>query len=314
MAQGTVTAGAQEGSARARRPRALRPRRREALWAYAFIAPVLVVFGAFMFLPLAWTFLVSVQQKPLFGPPEFVGLDNFREPWTDDTFRRSVVNTVGYAVITVPLSMGLGLGLALLLNRACGCAACSARCSTCPSSSRAWPAASSPRGCSTSRSGWSTSCSGDIGLGPYHWQSNQYLAIVTIVLVTLWQSVGFGMIIFLAALQGVDRELYDAAAVDGSSPWQRFRFVTLPSIRNTTVFLAIVGVISSFQVFDIVYVTTGGGPGDTTNVLGLYAYQTAFQTRDQGLGAAIGVVLFGFILAVTLVQLRVSARARRRAR
>jgi multiple sugar transport system permease protein len=113
------------------------------------------------------------------------------------------------------------------------------------------------------------------------------------------------MVVFLAALQGVPREYYDAAAVDGATPLNRFRHITLPGIRYSTLFLAVYGVISSFQVFDLVYSVTGGGPGESTNVLGLYAYQSAFETRDTGYGAAIGVVLYLLIMSIMLLQFAV---------
>ena len=125
------------------------------------------------------------------------------------------------------------------------------------------------------------------------------------MLITLWIRVGFTMIIYLAGLQAVPQELYESASVEGASGWQRFRFITFPLLGPSTFFLLIMNVIYSFQVFDTVFVLTNGGPGVATEVLGTYAYKTAFgPARDQGYGAAIGVVIFFLTLIFTIVQWR----------
>ena len=137
------------------------------------------------------------------------------------------------------------------------------------------------------------------------WQSNGVWAFASVVLVTLWIRVGFTMIIYLAGLQGVPTELYEAAQVEGAGGWQRFRYITLPLLGPATFFLLIMNVIYSFQVFDTVYVLTNGGPGNATEVLGTYAYKTAFgAARDQGYGSAIGVVIFLLTLGFTIMQWR----------
>ena len=125
------------------------------------------------------------------------------------------------------------------------------------------------------------------------------------VLITLWIRVGFNMIIYLAGLQAVPVELMESAQVEGAGTWQRFRWITLPLLGPSTFFLLVMNVIYSFQVFDTVFVLTNGGPGSATEVLGTYAYKTAFgPTRDQGYGAAIGVVIFFLTLAFTIFQWR----------
>ena len=154
---------------------------------------------------------------------------------------------------------------------------------------------------------------GYVGLGPYPWASNATYAIITIIIVALWQGVGFAMIIYLAALQAVPREYYDASRVDGASQFNQLRFVTLPAVRPATAFLAVLTVIHSFHVFDIVFVLTGGGPGSTTTTVGLYSYQTAFETRRQGYGSAIAVLLFLMILVATLAQWWFARPAKRKA-
>ena len=145
---------------------------------------------------------------------------------------------------------------------------------------------------------------GTVGLGPVSWQSSPAWAMTTVVLLTLWVGIGFNMVVYLAALQGIPREYYDASAVDGANSVQQFRHVTLPGLG--TVFLAIYGVILSFQAFDLIYILTGGGPGNATEVLGTYAYEKAFSARERGYGAAIGVVLYLLLIVVLSVQFWIS--------
>ena len=143
-----------------------------------------------------------------------------------------------------------------------------------------------------------------VGLPAVQWQSGSSPAFASVVLVTLWWRVGFTMLIYLAGLQGVSPALHEAARLDGASAWQRLRHVTVPLLGPSTFFLLIINVIYSFQVFDIVFVLTGGGPQDATSVLVTYAYDNAFVSRDQGYAAAIGMVLLVLTLAFTAVQWR----------
>ena len=145
-----------------------------------------------------------------------------------------------------------------------------------------------------------------IGLPTVSWQSGATPAMMSLVIMTLWTRVGFCMVIYLAGLQNVDPSYYEAAAVDGASLWQRFRAITWPLLGPTTFFLVIMNVIYSFQVFDLVFVMTAGGPSNSTNMLGVYAYQQAFQSNAQGYAAALGMVLFVIVLVFTAVQWRLS--------
>jgi ABC-type sugar transport system permease subunit len=133
-------------------------------------------------------------------------------------------------------------------------------------------------------------------------------AVTAVVLLTLWVGIGFNMVVYLAALQGIPREYYDASAVDGANSVQQFRHVTLPGLGTATVFLAIYGVILSFQAFDLIYILTVGGPGNATEVRGTYAYEQAFSARERGYGAAIGVVLYLLLVAVLGAQFLISRR------
>ncbi|MGI3780762.1 MAG: carbohydrate ABC transporter permease [Janthinobacterium lividum] len=287
------------------------PRHRgRSLWepsALLFVGPSVLLALAFLILPMLGTFFYSTQKvSPLSGETTPLGLENFRTMLGDDTFVRALVNTAVFTIVTVPLSMGLGLALAVLMN------------SVLPGRKIWRTVVYLP----LVISGVSVGLIGTflyneiigvvnkllIALGATSgipWQSNGFWAFTSVVLVTIWIRVGFSMIIYLAALQAVPEDLYEASALDGANGWQRFRNITVPLVGPATFFLIIMNVIYSFQVFDTIFVLTNGGPGNSTEVLGTWAYKVAFgPTRNQGYGAAIGVVIFVLTLVFTIVQWR----------
>jgi multiple sugar transport system permease protein len=297
------------GPARARRGRLPgRARVREALTGYAFILPNLALFAAFMFLPLAWTFVLSTQETSGFGPVENVGLDNYRAMFEDPVFWRSLINTVGYAAISVPLSLAGGLGLALLINKALPGRGIFRSIYFIPTVISAVAAGLVCQWMFEENVGIVNKMITGLGFEPVAWQSSTVGAIVSVTITTQWVGIGLFMVIYLASLQGIPREYYEAASVDGANAWQQFRHITLPGLRGATFFLVIYGIIGSFQVFDLIFVLTGGGPGDATEVLGTYAYDRAFETRERGYGAAIGVVLYVLLMVVTIIQWQANKR------
>ena len=292
-------------TSRKRKPAALR---REALTGYLLISPNLIVFGLFMLLPLILTFVVSTQESSGLGPAEWVGLDNYTELIGDGVFWRSLINTVGYAVVTVPLDLVLGLAVAMLLNRAVWLRDVMRTIYYLPVVISGVAAGLIAQWMFNENIGVVNELLGLVGLGPVSWQSSPVWAMTSVVLLTLWVGVGFNMVVYLAALQSIPREYYDASAVDGANSVQQFRHVTLPGLGRATGFLAIYGAILSFQAFDLIYILTGGGPGDATEVLGTYAYDQAFSSREQGYGSAIGVVLYLLLVVVLGAQFWVSRR------
>ncbi|HEY5848505.1 MAG TPA: sugar ABC transporter permease [Microlunatus sp.] len=281
---------------------------RRARWdrsAILFVAPALLLALAFLIVPLIGAFVYSTAKiATLSGKVTWVGFANYATMFSDPTFFRSLLNTALFIVLTVPLSMAVGLALAVLMN------------SVLPGRKVFRTLIYLPLVISgvavgvigtflfNETIGVLNSLLGGAGLP---WQSNGGWAFASVVLVTLWIRVGFTMIIYLAGLQGVPAELYEAAQVEGAGGWQRFRFITLPLLGPSTFFLLIMNVIYSFQVFDTVYVLTNGGPGVATEVLGTYAYKTAFgAARDQGYGSAIGVVIFLLTLGFTIMQWRLN--------
>jgi multiple sugar transport system permease protein len=272
---------------------------------YTFVAPNLLLLVLFLFVPLGWAFVLSFQDVGSFGAAEWVGLANYHLLLTDPVFWRTLANTVVFTAATVPTSVAIGLGLAVLLDKALPARGVFRTVIVLP----------------IVISGLVTSLIGllmfregvgiangmlrALGLAAVPWQTNGVLAMLSLMLMTLWTRVGFAMVVYLAALQDVPRELHEAAELDGARPWQRFTNVTVPSVRPTTLFLLVVNVIWSFQIFDVVYVMTNGGPGYDTSMLVTYAYDRGFGSSQQfGYGSTIGIVLFVLTLLLTVVQLR----------
>ena len=292
-------------TSRKRRPAAMR---REALTGYLLISPNLIVFGVFMLLPLVLTFVISTQETSGLGPAEWVGLGNYTELVSDGIFWRSLINTIGYAAVTVPLGLALGLAVAMLLNNAVWLRDVMRTIYYLPVVISGVAAGLIAQWMFNENIGVVNELLSVVGLGPVSWQSSPIWAMTSVVLLTLWVGIGFNMVVYLAALQGIPREYYDASAVDGANSVQQFRHVTLPGLGTATVFLAVYGVILSFQAFDLIYILTGGGPGNATEVLGTYAYEQAFSARERGYGAAIGVVLYLLLVVVLGVQFWISRR------
>jgi multiple sugar transport system permease protein len=148
-----------------------------------------------------------------------------------------------------------------------------------------------------------------VGIGDVPWLSSARWAMISLIIATLWIRLGFNMVIYLAALQSIPTELYDAARVDGASGWRRFRHITWPLLGPTTFLLVIINIIYSLHVFDLIYVMTGGGPGFSTTVLVQYIYQMAFTEGQMGYASAIGVVLYLLLLVFTVFQWRVTRQS-----
>jgi multiple sugar transport system permease protein len=281
-----------------------RAARAEARAAYAFVTPTVVLLGLFVFVPLGWALFISLQRTDGFGQGSFVGLDNYTRLLGDGRFWRATGNTVLFTAVVTPLSMALGLAAALLLDSVLPARALFRSLLILPMAVSGVATALIGLLFFDENTGVLDTVLTSLGLPALSWQSGGGWAFASVVLVTLWWRVGFNMLIYLTALQGTDPQQHEAAMLDGASWGQRLRHVTVPALRPSTFFLLIVNVIYSFQVFDIVFVLTGGGPRDATSVLVTYAYDQGFTQRDQGYAAAVGMVLLVATLAFTVVQWR----------
>lgn len=277
---------------------------RNTLTGYAFILPNLVGYTLFVFIPVIFSFILSVMswdgsQRPM----QFVGLDNFVQIFGDRIFRGTLLHTITYALMTVLPTLVLALLLAVLLN-------------------------SKIKGVAIFRTAfyfpyiasivavgavWNMLFQPDIGpineilktvgiANPPRWVVDKNWAMVAVSIVSVWKYMGYYMIVYLAALQGISSSLYEAASIDGANGWQKLRYVTIPMLTPTTFFVLIMLTIQCFKVFDLVYVMTGGGPGNATKTLVNYIYEKAFTSWEFGPASAGAIVLFVIVLAITLVQ------------
>lgn len=270
--------------------------------------PALTVFAVFMFWPLLLTAWYSLHRYSGFGSLEWLAGDNYRRLASDPTFWRSLANTVVFVVTSVPLGLALGLGAALLLDRAMPARALWRALFYVPVVVSGVAAGVVFLRLFDPITGLFNQLLTGVGLPGVDWQGDGTAAFVSVVLVTTWQGFGFSMVVYLAALQGIPREVREAAQLDGAVGVRSFRWITWPMLGPTTFFLLVYSVITSFQVFDVVYVLTRGGPGTDTTFLVQYAYDQGFTQREQGYAAAIGVVLYVIVLALTAVYWRAAQR------
>jgi ABC-type sugar transport system permease subunit len=291
---------------------------RQQRWApYLFVAPFVVLFCVFGVYPLANSLVLAFHTTA--GPKAmaFCGLDNFRFLLSDADFTKAFWNTAVFTFFSVFLQLPLSLGLALLLNarwvrgreffrfvfftpRLVGQVFVALL----------FGVLFAPRlGLVNRTMDWA------LGWGlETKWLGEPALVMPALVLAALWMYVGFNMIYFLAALQAVDPELYEAAEVDGANAWQKFRHVTVPGIKPVAVFVVLMSTIGSFQLFELPYVMLRGpGPDRAGLTLVMYLYDTGFSTGDLGYASAIGWTLTLLVLLISLIQLRVSGTLRREA-
>jgi multiple sugar transport system permease protein len=289
----------------------LRRRFRKALPAYLFILPGMALFLTWTLYPLIYAFVMSFAEWNLIKPSRFVGLENYRRALDDPIFWTALKNTVFYTVVTVPGQMILGLAVALLLDA--------------PLRARAVfrtlyyiPVVTSWVVVSLVFSYLYNSQAGLInwvlhdGLGVtsknINWLGDPFWAKLAIASLGIWKGVGWTMVIFLAGLQSIPADLYEAAAVDGAGGWRRLRDVTIPLLRQTTLFVLVLLTIGGFQVFISVYVMTGGAPVHRTDVMLTYMYSNAFEFLDLGYGAALSYLLAAMVFILSLAQIRLLRR------
>ena len=279
-------------------------RLRGALSAYLLISPNLLLFTVFLFVPLVWVGVLSFQESAGFGTSEWVGSANYRELLGDRVFWRSLTNTLVFAVLTVPACLAIGLGVAILLDARLPGRGLLRALYYVPYVLSGVVIAMAGAWIFNENVGIVNVVLDRLGLATVPWQSSPLPAVLSVSVMLVWSHLGFCMVVYLAALQGVPKEYLEAAAIDGAGRWQAFRHVTLPLLAPTTFFLVVYLVIQTFQLFDVVYVMTGGGPGNATELLVTYAYAAGFDARRQGYAAAIAVVLYVLLLAATTLWWR----------
>jgi multiple sugar transport system permease protein len=273
--------------------------------AFVLLLPTMVVLGLFIAYPFVKGVLLSVTDAKVGVPGSFVGMQNFVLLLNDSIFRVAVWNTVVYTAVTTVFKLALGLWLALLLNRHFKGKALTRAFILLPFiiptvlSTFAWKWMFDP---TFSVINWTLFRFGLIG-SRINWLGDPNLALISVIIVNIWRGVPFYAISLLAGLQTINPELHDAAAIDGARPWQRFWYVTWPLLLPVTMVVVLFSVIQTFADFQLVYVLTGGGPANATQLFATYAYQIGVGTGLLSQGAAISLAMFPVLFVVVIAQL-----------
>lgn len=282
------------------------------LIAYSFIAPNFIGFAVFTLGPVIFAFVLAFLTWDGNNPMQFAGLENFASMIGNSRFIASLKNTIVYCVATVPLTLLAAIGLAIVLNQKIRGRNFFRTVSFFPyvaslvAVAAVWNMLFSP------------AKSGPVNMLLYNvfhiaakdlpkWAASPDWVMFTIVLFSVWKNMGYYMVIYLAGLQGINAELYEAASLDGAGAWQKFRYITWPQLQPTTFFVTIILTINCFKVYDIVYMLAGGSNGvinESAIVLVYHIYEEAFRNWNLGYASAVAMVLFLLVLAVTLVQFR----------
>jgi multiple sugar transport system permease protein len=275
---------------------------------WLFVLPATSLIVLFGIIPIGWVVLLSLQHNDLLTAPTWVGLGNYRTLVDDPVFRDSIRRTIVYTALFVPISVGGALAVALLLHA-------DIRFSRLYRTAVFVPVATSTVATGIIFNwlldptyGIANFLLGKLGIGPYGFFQDPDQALYAVVAMTVWGWLGFDVIIYLAALQGIPGDVLEAAALDGANRWSTFRHVVLPLLSPATLFLIVWSTINALQVFDEIYVTTRGGPLQATTVLVYEIYNEAFVVFHAGYAAAIAVVLFLITLVFSVIQLWVGSR------
>lgn len=289
------------------RGRSHNKRVKENLIAYSFIAPNFIGFAVFTLGPMIFALALAFMRWDGNNPIAFVGLQNFARLFDDVRFIAALKNTIIYSIATVPLTLVCGLILAIMLNQEIKFRDFFRTVSFFPYVASLVAVASVWNMLFSPANGPVNMLLAKLGVAVKdlpRWAADKDWAMITVILFSVWKTMGYYMVIYLAGLQGIPEELYEAALIDGAKRWQVFKNVTWPMLRPTTFFVVIMLTINCFKVYDQIYMITQGGPGTSTLVLVYHIYEMAFLSWDLGYASAIAMVLFLLVLIVTIIQFR----------
>lgn len=286
---------------------------RETLDAYGMLLPILIGVALFFAVPLGISFYLSFTDAQLFGTANFVGIENYRQVFLDPNFYRALGNTLIFAVASLLLAVAPALLLAVLLNEKIRG----------QSFFRALffiPVVASVVGVTLL---WRFLLDYDIGFINYGlsliglprvpWLASPNFGLLSVIIVFAWKTIGYNMVIFLAGLQGISRQLYEAASIDGATRWKQFTSITVPMLSSTTFFVLVTTLINCLQIFDIPYALGANrsgtvGPANSMLSVVIYLYRKGFNEFQMGYASSLAWVLFVMIMAITFVQFRMSSR------
>jgi multiple sugar transport system permease protein len=286
---------------------------RNSQWKIAtlFLLPYLVIFSIFRFVPSVGGLVVSFFKWSLGGDPKFIGVDNYVNLAQDGAFYTSIKNTLAFFVLTGPVLVVASLLLAMLLNQKLAGRRVMRTMSIIP-----YVLIPSIVGIM-----WNWMFDNNFGLlnyyikklggSPVFWLTDERFALIAVSIVVVWTYIGYDMVLFLAGLQGIPKETYEAAEVDGASTFQVFWHITLPLLKPVTLMVSTLTLVNVVQLFDQIYVMTNGGPGTSTLTMVQYMYTSAFTNYELGYGSAIEVVILVLLMVLITVQNRIGNRERK---
>jgi multiple sugar transport system permease protein len=284
-------------------------RTRQALVAYGLLLPAICYFATYFFYPIVVELWASFfRGAPLIGEARFAGFDNYVAALTDTRVLRSLWITLVYAVSTTAITLVIALGLAAILagpvraNNFIRAVIFFPYIISFVIVALMWKSLLDPY------TGILNSIFYMFGLEGQNWLGAPQTALPTMIAITVWKDVGYAMLIYIAAIQGIPSSLYEAASLDGAGPRQSFFSITLPLIAPTTLFLAVISMISHLQDISAPYLLTGGGPANATRLYGLHVYEAAFLELNIGYASALSFLMFLIILAITFIQFRLLGR------
>ncbi len=277
---------------------------RSKFFPYMLLTPYLIVFVLFLGYPIVRGFYMSLFDWGIMGPKEFLGLGNYIDLFSDNRFWRVLGNSLQFTLLYVPPVVIVSLLLAVLLHKNIPGISIFRAAFFLPIVINVSVSAIAINWVMDPQIGLLNRVLQGAGLPTQSWLSQPGWAMVVVSMVVIWSSAGFNIIIFLAGLENIPQELYEAAQVDGSTPWHTLIHITVPLLRPVTLLVAVLSMISSLQVFGEIFLLTGGGPFGSTTVLAYYLYEQGFNNFEFGVAAAVGVVMTGLIAILTLIQFR----------
>ncbi|MFK3704966.1 carbohydrate ABC transporter permease [Klebsiella sp. NPDC088457] len=293
-------------------PRWLSAKRKQKLIPWLFLAPALIIFTWFKFIPMVQGLIMSFYKVNFNQPDEWVGLANFSRAFADGELHAAVINTLLYVVVTMVAAAILAFFLAMLLEgpvrhlRVIRTAIFLPAVTSAAIVAEMWRILfnPTPNGVMNHFLSW-------FGIDDQGFLASSDQALWVIMLLHIWKAVPYNMVIFIAGLAGISRDLYDAANVDGASWWNRLRYVTLPGMIPALSVVLMLSFIRGFRVFAEVYATTGGGPSNATEMIMTHIYKLGFEQFDYGYASAVSFLLFAFTVVLTIVHLTLKKRIAR---
>lgn len=275
---------------------------------YLCLIPTFVYAAVFLVFPIFYSLILSFQKWKIYGNQEWVGWDNYRRIFADSVFWLSLKNAGFYAVFFVPLSIIIALLVAILLNQKIRAMKWYRTAYFVPVVSSTVAVAVVWSFLFDTHYGLVNEWLGRIGINRIGWLTDPDIAMFSVIIFSIWKSLGSNVVIYLAALQGVPQQLYEAAKIDGAGRWAQFRYITLPMVSPTTFFMLIMGLIGALQVFEQIMIMTGGGPMRATYVVYMYMYDYAFRYGEMGYASAVGYIMAIIIFILTIINMKVSGK------